>query len=254
MPFVFRGFLMSSSNPQRRNTLVDEFDSPDVFDKLSRPILPDDPVYIVAEILLKRAVDAAATTLEDAARDGAVCIVVVPGPWWAEPVRHAWMTSARQGIKYVDGVTLDDFLEASWVAWAPQEKLTDAESRNAEAAFSMALGSGLHIAAFSEDARWLPPVFVPCMDRQLIVPPMTGSDIDVMVSKMCGETLKHLLAARVRAMLNSAYTTALALMKLRKLAVVAVAKALLETRALDGVQVNRLVDLHPGQSDAESGL
>ncbi len=50
---------------------------------------PENPARAGARLLLARAMEAAGSTVEQAGRDGVVCLIRVPAADWTEPARDA---------------------------------------------------------------------------------------------------------------------------------------------------------------------
>jgi hypothetical protein len=165
-----------------------EFPAPE-----TAPSKPADPARVAAWHLLQRAAEAASTTLDVAALDGAVCIVTVPAVAWVEITCDAWRSHARAGQRYADGTCDRAWIDGDWYAWSPTEALRKQEVLNSAEVFSKAVSRGRHCIGFAAEPDWLPADLVQAADYRLTVPTPSAADVDAIVAKLCdGAPSDHL--------------------------------------------------------------
>lgn len=167
---------------------------------IRKPHSPD-PARIAAGCLLRRALEAAATTFEEAGRDGAVCLVVLPDVSWMKVVRDEWRAQARSGERYRNG-DRDRYEEDSeWVAWTPTEPPRAFDRNAAAEAFAALVSKGRHCVGLAADVDWLPPDLVQAADYRLTLPPLAAADVTRIANLLCGheptERLSSEQAARL---------------------------------------------------------
>jgi cell division protease FtsH len=179
---------MSSSSPTRRilpqkSDLSHpdlEFEPEVVEGRGSRR--PRDPAVAAARLLLDRAQSNANTSTAEAARDGAVCVVVAPAAW-IETTLEAWKYTARDGQRYEDGRAGRSYGDALWYAWSATER--PSKPQNDTESFASALWRGRHVFAVTSNLDWLPADLVAAADHRFALPQLTGADVDILVRKVC---------------------------------------------------------------------
>ena len=147
---------------------------------------PEDPVRLVVCVLIKRALEAAGTTLEIAGRDGCIVLVVVPSLEWVEVVRDEWKALARDGESFRDGMHDGRWTQGRWTVWAPSEAPFARSLSSADAAFARAVATGHHCVGFAFDLAWLPQDLVKSADHRVTLPPLGGKDIGNVVAELGG--------------------------------------------------------------------
>ncbi len=83
---------------------------------------PLNPAHVAAWLLLARALEVAGVTVEQAGRDGSVCVIRVPAQDWVEHARDAWGARMRHGKRFSDGQENDYWGAGDWLALAPSEE------------------------------------------------------------------------------------------------------------------------------------
>ena len=150
------------------------------------PIVPpSDPARIAARLMIEHALEAVGVTIEDAGRDGAVCVVVVPAVGWTGIVRDEWQTHARGGKRCCDG--LSDWLRCAgcWTAWAPTDAPRRGQSAEWSATLADAIWQGVHCFGVASDLDWLPGDLVQAADVRLHLVPLTGTDLSTLARNLC---------------------------------------------------------------------
>lgn len=174
---------MSCSSTRRSRSQPDLSDLELEVDPLPQP--PSDPATAACRMLLVRALEAAGTSVAEAGRDGAVCLVTAPIPW-TEIVRETWKDFARRGERYEDGPQGRQWADERWSAWAPTEQPTKIQRQ--EPTFVKAVWRGRHVLGVSSDLEWLPGDLVAAADCRLSLPPLNGSDVAGLASELCPGT------------------------------------------------------------------
>jgi cell division protease FtsH len=146
-----------------------------------------DPPRIVARLLLERALAAAGIRIEDAARDGAVTIIIVPAADWADIVRRAWSEWARPDSDCCEKSTRSYSSVRVWTSLTIEEAPRPAFQKDHTDVFAKALSKGLHVAGFTADSGWLPEDLVRTADFHLTLPPFTAVDIGQMILELCAD-------------------------------------------------------------------
>lgn len=193
--------------PSRRTALPPAPPQPDLTDldwlvdePAKEPL--KDPARVAAALLLGHALAAAGTTVEDAGRDGALCVVLVPAACWAEVTREEWRTWIRGGGGWWEG-TRDLYRDGvGWVAWLPEEQPRPSDRLHAADAFAMAVSQGRHCAGFAADASWLPTDLVLAADHRLTLTVLTGADVALVARELCGGEATKTLADEQAALLT----------------------------------------------------
>jgi cell division protease FtsH len=180
----------SLSNPS-----VDDFDAIDI-DLIVDPSaerLKLDPALLAMSIMLKRALEAAGTTIEEAGRDGIVILVTLPAEPWPAIARDEWRTRFRNGERYVDGRRIGYQYNAYWVAFLADDEPRSRELLDAAENFAKSVSNGLHCVGFAVAISWLPVDLVYAADLRLTVPTLTSTDVCAISAELCGDVATEAL-------------------------------------------------------------
>lgn len=163
---------------------------------------PLDPARVAARVLLKRALEAADISAEEAGRDGCICVVAVPDACWTDIARAEWGSLVRQGQRFSDGTRESFWPTEIWVAWAPDELPRPPSLKSAAERFEQSVATGRHCVGLAADASWLPSDLVHAADHRLTMPKLTGEDIGSITTLMCGHEPAETLSDEQAALLT----------------------------------------------------
>ena len=145
-----------------------------------------DPARAAIRLMLARALDGAGVDLQDAARDGALVVILVPEPAWVEPALKEWKWWARRGQRCQQGGHQHSLAPHDWVAWSPMDAPSDVRLHSHAEGVAVAVAAGQHCVGFSATLDWLPADLVQAADHTLTLPGLTGADVADVARELCG--------------------------------------------------------------------
>lgn len=181
--FRFASVQPTPSDARQDDDLTDEFGEAA---ELPAP-KPDDPARVAVAVMLERALTASGTALEEAGRDGAVTVVVVPDVEWTLPARDEWRTAARRGEDYNEAGSDRYWGSSTWAAWTPTEAPRAAWTAEAAEGVAREIGRGRHCLGVAADEAWLPADLIQSRDHRLVLAVLTGEDLRAVALRLCGE-------------------------------------------------------------------
>ena len=131
---------------------------------------PEDPALAALEALFLAALGASGIPVDDAGRDGAVVLVILPGPEWVELATSAWAAVARGGERPDQDTLVRSLGPRPWSAWMPEENGRRARTSESAGEFAREVARGRHCVGFASDAALLPPDLVQAADYRLTAP------------------------------------------------------------------------------------
>ena len=154
---------------------------------------PPDPALAAAGLLLFRALTAANTTFEDAGRDGAVCLLIVPSADWIRLVLDVWQARARGGEEPREGAI--DYYDDSgrWIAWSAGEARETRNKRTSNETFARSVAAGRHCFGVTTDPSWLPSDLVQAADYRVTLDVLDEDDFAALVLETFGREARERL-------------------------------------------------------------
>ena len=149
---------------------------------------PPDPAALVAEAMLKAAMDALGLEPDQLCQTGLVATILVPTGDWVGPARQAWLalTSgevlARMGAGYVnvEGSDADTYTFEAPEAPSPSDASGKADL------FENVTFRGRGAVGFTPDLAWLPPDLVFAADHRLVLSQPTPEMLNEAAARLTG--------------------------------------------------------------------
>ncbi len=179
-----------SAKSTRRKVITPATDFFADIDQIVDPVVappPPDPARLAARILLTRAIEKENLSFNIVARDGAVCVIIVPSNDWVVVVRDEWRSGMRSGERFQDGTRDGWWHVGDWLAWMPEDEPRALTVRDSAEAFAKAVANGLHCAGFAANENWLPADVVYSADHRLTLSALTPDCLGAITLEFFGK-------------------------------------------------------------------